>query len=86
MTTSRSGSSVHARVIALISAVVAMGAQQPLTNDSATPRVERVLAALVDFKDVDEAQRHFSHEDIIKLLEQNNDSLERFTWGDLAAT
>ena len=57
-----------------------MGAQQPLTNDSATPRVERVLAALVDFKDVDEAQRHFSHEDIIKLLEQNNDSLERFTW------
>ena len=80
MTTNRSGSSVQAQVIAIISAVVAMGAQQPLTNDSATPRVERVLAALVDFKDVDEAQRHFSHEDIIKLLEQNNDSLERFTW------
>ena len=80
MITNRRGSTVHVRVGALISAVAAMGAQEPLTNDSATPRLERVLAALVDFKDVDEAQRHFSREDIIKLLEQNNDSLERFTW------
>ena len=39
-----------------------------------------VLAALVDFRDVDEAQRPFSREDIVNLLRRNDDSLERFTW------
>ena len=49
-------------------------------NGSATPRVERVIAALVDFRDVDRAQRPFSREEIVDLLSRNDDSLERFTW------
>ncbi len=69
-----------ARVVTLIAAVAAMGAQEPLTNGAATPRVETVLAALVDFQDVNEAQRPFSREDIVDLLRRNDDSLERFTW------
>lgn len=80
MGASRKSGTVLAAVVALFSTVAAIGAQEPLANGSATPRVEVVLAALVDFQDVDEAQRPFSRQDIMKLLEGNNDSLERFTW------
>ena len=43
-------------------------------------RTERVLAALVDFLDVDPEERPFSREDIVKLLEDNTDSLSNFIW------
>ena len=41
-------------------------------------RTERVLAALVDFLDVDPRERPFTREDIVKLLEDNDDSLGSF--------
>ena len=41
-------------------------------------RTERVLAALVDFLDVDPRERPFTREDIVKLLEDNADSLGSF--------
>ena len=41
---------------------------------------ERVLAALVDFVDVDPAERRFSKGDIEDLLVRNDDSLRSFMW------
>ena len=41
-------------------------------------RTERVLAALVDFLDVDPRERPFTREDIVKLLEDNDDSLSNY--------
>ena len=41
---------------------------------------EAVLAALVDFRDVEEAERLFSRDEIVDLLSHNNDSLKRFIW------
>ena len=41
-------------------------------------RTERVLAALVDFLDVDPEERPFTREDIVNLLEANVDSLSNF--------
>ena len=39
---------------------------------------EKVLSALVDFLDVDAADRPFTREDIVNLLESNTDSLKNF--------
>ena len=47
-------------------------------------RTERVLAALVDFLDVDPRERPFTREDIVKLLEDNADSLGSLHFSDLA--
>ena len=41
-------------------------------------RTERVVVALVDFLDVDPRERPFTREDIVKLLEDNADSLSSF--------
>ena len=41
-------------------------------------RVERVLSALADFNDIDPAQRPFTRQDIVNLLDQNADSLKNF--------
>ena len=73
---------MHRNLVALIviTAAAAVGAQEPPSTGSATPRVETVLAALVDFRDVDEAQRPVNRQDIVDLLSRNDDSLERFIW------
>ena len=41
-------------------------------------KTEKVLAALVDFLDVDTEDRPFTREDIVDLLERNSDSLKNF--------
>lgn len=72
---------MYPRIAAVILfGVTAVGAQEPPIAVSATPRMERVIAALVDFRDVAEAERPFTRSDIVDLLSRNDDSLKRFTW------
>ena len=83
-----SGSTAVLRPIGAGTAAVAVTAQDPggLTAmhsfdvSVASPTTERVLAALVDFLDVQDADRLFSRGEIVDLLVRNEDSLRRFVW------
>ncbi len=90
---SMSGSTVTLSPVSAGTATVTITARDPdgasatqaiavTVRSSSTGASDRdaVLAALVDFRDVDEAQRPFSREDIVNLLRRNDDSLARFTW------
>ena len=61
--------------ILLLNATAVVSMQTP-----ATVTEERVLAVLIDYVDVDPAERPFSKSHIEDLLVRNDDSLRRFMW------
>ena len=58
----------------------AIHTQTAANQSAAVPRTEKVLAALIDFKDVSPSQRPFTRGEIVNLLTNNPDSLKNFIY------
>ena len=82
MTNRQTAPALHFRVVVFHTAhlLLVLSLASSASGATQSPTEDRVLAALIDFIDVDVAERRFSKLDIENLLIHNDDSLREFIW------